>query len=346
MKAMSLFSGMGGDTLGMERAGIEVIAFNDFNKKAIETHLHNFSSRLIHEELDITKIPDEAFLTYKGVVNIIFAGFPCQGFSHGGKKLPDDPRNTLFREFVRASRIISPEFIIGENVEGLLRRKTETGENYIDIIKTEFENIGYKITYKVIKAEDYNVPQLRRRLIIVGVHKSKDFTYKFLTQPTCKPSIDFIEKTLKGSIEVDSELLINKTVTDVTIDDNDNVVHPYIVSILNKVPEYNGKKFKSLLSYSKRESPIHLEMIDYTKPSKTIICTYNHQPRLLVPLKYKNKYYIRPFNVNELKQIQGFPRDFTIKGCVKDQIIQIGNAVPPPVITAIVKPMVDHFCKK
>lgn len=346
MKAISLFSGMGGDTLGMENAGIEVVAFNDFNKKAIETHLHNFSSKLIHEELDITKIPDEAFLKYRGIVNIIFAGFPCQGFSHGGKKLPNDPRNTLFREFVRASRIISPEFIIGENVEGLLRRKTETGENYIDIIKAEFENIGYKINYKVVKVEDYNVPQLRRRLIIVGVHESLDFTYKFLTQPKCNPTINFIEKTLKGSVEIDNESLVNKTVTNVITDDNDNVVHPYITSILNKVPEYNGKKFKSLLSYSKRESPIHLEMIDYTKPSKTIICTYNHQPRLLVPLKHESKYYIRPFNVNELKQIQGFPSNFTIKGPVKDQIIQIGNAVPPPLIEAIVKPLVDYFYKQ
>ena len=346
MKAISLFSGMGGDTLGMEKAGIEVVAFNDFNKKAIETHLHNFSSKLIDKELDITKIPDEAFLKYRGVINLIFAGFPCQGFSHGGKKLPADPRNTLFREFVRASRIISPEFIIGENVEGLLSRKTEAGENYIDVIKSEFENIGYKITYKVVKAEDYNVPQLRRRLIIVGVHESLDFTYNFLTPSKCNPTINFIEKTLKGSIEVESELLVNKTVTEVTINDNDNIVHPYIRSIINKEPEYNGKKFKSLLSYSKRESPIHLEMIDHTKPSKTIICTYNHQPRLLVPLKYENKYYVRPFNVNELKQIQGFPSDFTIKGSIKDQIIQIGNAVPPPIINIIVKPIIEYFDKQ
>jgi len=276
MKAISLFSGMGGDTLGMENAGIEVVAFNDFNKKAIETHKNNFSSKLIHEELDIKKIPDEAFLEYKGSVNVIFAGFPCQGFSHGGKKLPNDPRNTLFKEFVRATHLIEPEFIIGENVEGLLGRKTETGRPYIDIISEEFENIGYRIKYQVIKAEEYSVPQLRRRLIIVGVHTSLDYNYEFPEIIDSNPSINFIEKTLKGAVEVPSELLVNRVVTQVSINDGDNKVHPYIVSILNKSPEYNGKKFKSLLSYAKRESPIHLEMIDYTKPSKTIICTYDH----------------------------------------------------------------------
>ena len=346
MKAISLFSGMGGDTLGMEKAGIEVIAFNDFNKKAIETHMYNFSSKLIHKELDIRKIPDEAFLEYNGVANIIFAGFPCQGFSHGGKKLPNDPRNTLFKEFVRATKLINPEFIIGENVEGLLSRKTENGENYIDIIIQEFEDIGYKISFKVIKTEEYNVPQLRRRLIIIGIHNSLDFTYEFPEPNNSKQMLNFIEKTLKGSVEITPELLTDKNVTTVTINDKDDDVHPYVKSILSKIPEYNGKKFNSLLSYSKRESPIHLEMIDYTKPSKTIICTYEHQPRLLVPLKFKDKYFIRPFNVNELKQIQGFPPDFIIMGKTKDQIIQIGNAVPPPVITSIVTPIVNYFCKQ
>ena len=343
MKAISLFSGMGGDTLGMENAGIDVVAFNDFNKKAIETHKANFSSKLIDEELDIKKIPDETFLEYRGSINLIFAGFPCQGFSHGGKKLPNDPRNTLFKEFVRATQLIGPEFIIGENVEGLLGRKTETGKAYIEVIKEEFENIGYVVKYQIIKAEEYSVPQLRRRLIIVGVHNTLDYNYEFPIGIDSNPSINFIEKTLKGSIEVPPELLINKNVTIVTINDKDDSVHPYIVSTLNKTPEYNGKKFKSLLSYAKRESPIHLEMMDYTKPSKTIICTYDHQPRLLVPLKWENKYYVRPFNVNELKQIQGFPQDFIINGKLKDQIVQIGNAVPPPVVTAIIKPILDYW---
>lgn len=348
MNAISLFSGMGGDTLGLENLGINVIAFNDFNKKSIETHLKNFKGKLLHNDiLDITKIPDETFLKYTGEVNLIFAGFPCQGFSHGGKKLPDDPRNTLFREFIRATELIRPEFIIGENVEGLLSRKTETGENYIDIIKSSFEEIGYKIKYKVIKAEECGVPQLRRRLIIVGVHELLEYNYEFPEEICDIKGLDFIEDTLEGSVEINDHLfddfLNNKEIKTTELENPYGTVHPYITSVLNKESEYNGKLYPSLLSYGKRESPIHLELINYKNPCKTIICTYEHQPRLLVPLKNKNRIFIRPFTVIELKQIQGFPKEFEICGNKKDQIIQIGNAVPPKLVEFIASPLAQFF---
>jgi DNA (cytosine-5)-methyltransferase 1 len=349
MNAISLFSGMGGDTLGLENLGINVIAFNDFNKKCIETHLKNFKGKLLHNDiLDITKISDETFLNYTGEVNLIFAGFPCQGFSHGGKKLPDDPRNTLFREFIRATKLIRPEFIIGENVEGLLSRETENGEKYIDIIKSSFEEIGYKIKYKVIKAEECGVPQLRRRLIIVGVHELLEYNYEFPEKDNnIIKGLDFIEDTLYGAIEITDHLfddfLDDKEIINTELENPSGNVHPYITSILNKEPKYNGKTYSSLLSYGKRESPIHLELINYKNPCKTIICTYEHQPRLLVPLRNKNRVFIRPFTINELKQIQGFPKEFEICGNKKEQIIQIGNAVPPKLVQIIAQPLVQFF---
>jgi DNA (cytosine-5)-methyltransferase 1 len=110
-KAISLFAGAGGDTQGLEDAGIEVVSFVEFDKKAKETHLINFpNSKLIGEEFksDITKIPDSDFLKYKGKIDIIFAGFPCQGFSHAGKKDPNDKRNQLFHQFARVVKLIEP----------------------------------------------------------------------------------------------------------------------------------------------------------------------------------------------------------------------------------------------
>ena len=105
----------------------------------------------------------------------------------------------------------------------------------------------------------------------------------------------------------------------------------------SKDVEYDGKTHHSLLSFSKRDSPIHCEIIDVRNPSKTIICTYDHQPRLFVPLRNKNGYYLRCLLSDELKQIQGFPADFQIAGNKKDKIKQVGNAVPPPLITLIAK---------
>tara|TARA_B110000967_G_scaffold143654_1_gene146928 strand:- start:122 stop:709 length:588 start_codon:yes stop_codon:yes gene_type:complete len=164
VKAISLFSGMGGDSLGMMNAGCQVIAFNEFDKHAIKSHELNFptatlindpSQKKEKDQTNIQLIPDAEFSAYMGVVDVIFAGHPCQGFSNGGKKLPDDPRNTLFREFARSATLIKPKYIIGENVDGLLNRKTATGENYIDVIVAEFEKIGYNITYQVCHTVKY-----------------------------------------------------------------------------------------------------------------------------------------------------------------------------------------------
>jgi len=146
MKAISLFSGAGGDTLGMKNAGIDVVGYVEFDKAAIETHSHNFPKcKLIGE--DITKITDETFLAYKNIINIMFGGFPCVSFSHGGKKDPTDSRGFLYQEFVRAARLIKPDIIIGENVKGLLSRKTVDGELFLDVIIRDFENIGYIIPF-------------------------------------------------------------------------------------------------------------------------------------------------------------------------------------------------------
>ena len=108
IKAISLFSGMGGDSLGMETAGVRVIAYSENDRMAIKSHNANFPDSVLlgspSNRYNLTRIPDSEFTPYRGQVNLIFAGFPCQGFSQGGKKLPSDPRNTLFREFVLAKK--------------------------------------------------------------------------------------------------------------------------------------------------------------------------------------------------------------------------------------------------
>lgn len=362
--AMSLFSGMGGDTLGMENAGVKVISFNEFEPPAMESHMKNFpdSERIydakhkkIRDQNNIQMISDDIFEAYQGKVNIVFAGHPCQGFSNGGKKLPSDPRNTLFREFARVARLVKPEYIIGENVDGLLSRKTASGENYMDVIISEFDKIGYTITYKVCHAVQYGIPQLRKSLVYVGVRKDLNREYIFPEPlndgkhnlPDLK---DILKFDMKGAIQIDPddfdmtiipEECILKDMTNTESEDEDGV-HPYLrLKAKTRNESYNGKTHHSLLSFSKRDSPIHSEIIDIRRPSKTIICTYDHQPRLYVPLQNKNGYFLRCLLPDELKQIQGFPPDFELYGKKKDKIKQIGNAVPPPLITQIVKKIIS-----
>lgn len=358
--ALSLFAGMGGDCLGMKDAGWNVIAFNEFNKHAIITHKANFPSSIQIQNLEkkkdadknnIQMIPDSEFEKYKNVVELIFAGHPCQGFSHGGKKMPEDPRNTLFREFARVARLIKPKFIIGENVDGLLSRKTVEGEKFIDVIVAEFDAIGYHVKFQVCNASEYGIPQLRKRLFYVGIRKDLEREYTFPLPVKAKKGMlpnlkDIVKFDMTGAIRiVPDDFDMNSLPKECVLTDMDNCedeiadkVHPFLrVNAKTRNKEYLGKVHRTLLSFGKRESSNHGEIIDIRNPSKTIICTYDHQPRLYVPLRNKNGYYLRCLLPDELKQIQAFPADFKLVGTVKEQIKQIGNAVPPKLVKQIVE---------
>ena len=326
MRAISLFSGCGGDSLGMKMANINVTAYSELQKTFCETHDENFSSsKLIGN--DITKISDETFQEYEGKIDIIFAGFPCQGFSNGGKKDPNDPRSQMYLQFSRAMRIIKPKYIIGENVKGLKTRKTPNGDNFFEVILNEFKDAGYSCSHRVCKATEFGVPQLRERLIIIG--KRGDTAPEFPDLPVQKATNlkDIIRFDMRGALRVDPETFKDIPseciLTDMTNKEDENKPHPYIVR-----QRENDLGF----SFGKRISPYHAEIVNINNPSKTIICTYDHQPRLLIPLRNANGCFLRAMTPDELKQIQGFPHDYILKGSTKQQIVQIGNAVPPPMI--------------
>ena len=348
LKAVSLFSGCGGDTLGLERAGFEVVAFSEFNKASIATHLQNFpnSEHIVDpksKSSDITKIPNEVFQKYKDTIDIIFAGFPCQGFSRAGKKKKDDPRNQMFHQFVRVTSQIKPRFIIGENVTGLVSMKSGPNEEdplMLDIIRQSFRQIGYELTYKVLEGVDYGVPQKRKRILIIGWDTTRVTNFDpaafwasvsaFGAAKTLPVQRSFVKASLDGALLLTPNLVPEGFATYALPLPNGTVVegtpHPFVTL----------KSNERLLSCSKRDSPIHSEIINVDAPSKTIICTYDHQPRLLVGLRKPNGHcYVRTLHPDELKQIQGFPADFIVTGNVKEQITQIGNAVPPALVEAV-----------
>ena len=287
---------------------------------------------------------DNSYIVYNTIVH------NCQGFSKAGKKKEDDPRNTMFLEFLRVTKLTNPKMIIGENVKGLLSRKATNGEMYIDIIVSEFDKIGYNVIYKVFKCEEYGVPQSRERLIILGIKKENPYGWNlsFPNPLSLKPNmLSIVKYNMTGSVRVEPDWFkdipaecILTDIADTTAYKSNNGGHPYLVSQIIADGEdcfYAGKQHEYLFSFGKRNSPIHCEIIDIRKPSKTIICTYEHQPRLFVPLKNASGCYLRMLLPDELKLIQGFPSDYILCGSVKEQIIQIGNAVPPPLIKAIVE---------
>jgi len=348
--AVSLFSGCGGDTLGLERAGFKVKGFSELKKIIASSHIENFpDSKMITDvkgsSSDITKIEDSQFVPYAGTTDVLFAGFPCQGFSHAGKKKTDDPRNQLYLQFVRATKIIKPLFIIGENVQGIQSMKSgplATDPLVIENIAAAFEEIGYSIAYKIHEAVNFGVPQKRKRMLIIGWDNTRIKKFspaKFWQAVDANGRANtpvvirsFVSTSMEGAYQIPAAAVPEGFAQyALPIEQNaqpTGTPHPYVVLKANA----------NLLSCYKRDSPIHSEIIDVDAPAKTIICTYGHQPRLLLGLrKPDGTAYARTLLPDELKQIQGFPASYKLLGSTSEKVIQIGNAVPPPMIEAVAK---------
>lgn len=333
MNAISLFAGAGGDTTGLENAGLSVVAFSENNKDATQTHLKMFPDSVwLGKDVkgDINKVEDSEFEEYSGKIKVIFAGFPCQGFSNAGKKDVNDPRNKMFYQFLRAVRIVQPEWFIGENVAGLLTKKTDDGESsVIDVIQKEFREIGYELVFKVYDTSTVGVPQSRKRLIIVGNRMGIPFQLPVFN--VVKQGVSTIaEESLEGAVECtlspppECVLTLTKKM-EVT-----GTPHPYL---LTKVAD--GR-----ISFGKRDSPTHAEVLDLRKPCKTIICAYSFQPRLYVCVRNTDgKLYIRCLTKKELAQIQGFPANHEFSGNTASVVKQIGNAVPAKLIEMVMRSM-------
>ncbi len=293
----------------------------------------------------------------------------CQGFSHAGKKKSDDSRNELVHEFARAARLAQPEWIIGENVKGLLARKGKDPAQpadapprpVIDIIKDLFERTGYKITYKVINVSEIGVPQHRKRLIIVG-HLGNQYphmpwdTLEPASSPIQTSIRSFLDSHLRDAMELPA--LYNPAAQPAnywiptTETATQGTPHPNLDRLVRGIRNPSSKEKKDnpsipaqivepagLISYGVRKGGYHGMILNPDVACNTIISTYNLCPRLFVGLHNiaTNKYYIRCMTPKELGQIQGFPAEYAWQGTEKAQIAQIGNAVPPPLAERIVR---------
>ena len=160
-KVISLFSGAGGMDIGFINSGFEIVWANDFFKEAVESYKNNIGDHIVYG--DITKIkssemPDD--------IDLVIGGFPCQGFSVANtKRSMKDERNFLYKEMLRVIRDKKPKFFVAENVKGLL--SMESGR-IIEMIKKDFESLGYNVDARLLNAAEYGVPQARERVVIIG----------------------------------------------------------------------------------------------------------------------------------------------------------------------------------
>lgn len=172
MNIISLFSGAGGLDLGFEKAGFKTIWANEYDKEIWETFEKNFP----HTKLDRRSIRDIPSPDIPEAIGLI-GGPPCQSWSEAGAlRGIEDHRGQLFFEFIRVLRDKKPLFFLAENVSGMLAQRHN---NALENIKNHFIESGYNLSFKLLNAHDYKVPQDRQRVFFVGFRKDLDMTFEF-----------------------------------------------------------------------------------------------------------------------------------------------------------------------
>lgn len=174
-KVLDLFSGAGGFSLGFEMAGCNIIGAIEHDKWAADTFQYNHKRTKMLLG-DIEAFDNEYIQNEIVAPDIIIGGPPCQGFSICVKNAgdPKDPRNSLFTEYVRIAKLYTPPVLVLENVPNIVRAKTKTGEKVVDIIRKEFENLGYHVYDAILTASDYGIPQMRQRFVMIASKQELD----------------------------------------------------------------------------------------------------------------------------------------------------------------------------
>jgi DNA (cytosine-5)-methyltransferase 1 len=325
---VELFAGAGGLALGLEQAGLKSVYLNEKDKDACAT------LKLNRPEWNVAcgDIKNEDFSKFKGTVDIVSGGFPCQAFSYAGNKLGfEDTRGTLFFEFARAIKEISPKVFIAENVRGLLNH--DNGKT-LSSIKSVIDELGYHLVEpRVLKAIFYKVPQKRERLILVAIRKDLSPKVKYFW-PAVNNKIYTLRDALKGGSLFD---------TDVPESLGQNYPEPK-KKVMDLVPE--GGYWKDLpddiqRSYMKKSYFLGggktgmARRLAWDQPSLTLTCApAQNQTERCHPDE------TRPLKIREYARIQTFPDDWAFSGSMSSVYKQIGNAVPVNLSLAIGRSLV------
>lgn len=311
---LELFAGAGGLAIGLEQAGISCVALNEIDKFACQTLRTNRPHWNVLEG-DICSFN---FSEYADKVDIVTGGFPCQAFSYAGKKLGlADARGTLFYEFARVVKEVNPPICIGENVRGLLSHEGgKTLQGMISIL----DEIGYNVVpVQVLKAINFNVPQKRERLILVGVRKDIDIQYEY---PKPYKKIYNLSDALKKGELFDCDVPVSagakypKSKVDVL-----DLVPPK--GYWRDLPLEIQKEFMGGSFHLGGGKTGIARRIGWDEPCLTLTCSpAQKQTERCHPDE------TRPFTVREYARIQTFPDKWSFSGSLAQQYKQIGNAVP------------------
>lgn len=172
MNILSFFSGAGGLDLGFHKAGFDIVWANEYDKEIWETYEKNHSNTIL-DRRSIVEIHENEVPECDGIIG----GPPCQSWSEAGAlRGINDKRGQLFFDFIRILQAKQPKFFLAENVSGMLLPRHHDALNNI---KAMFQDAGYNLSFQLLNASDYHVPQDRKRVFFIGIRKDLNFTFEF-----------------------------------------------------------------------------------------------------------------------------------------------------------------------
>lgn len=348
MIGIELFSGPGGMGLGAKNAGIDVTLAVEKDIHAASTYLHNHKGATVVTD-DIINIKEFKFERKKKQI-VVFGGPPCQGYSNSNRKTrsKENPKNWLFKEFLRSVSLINPDWIVIENVPGL---KNFDNGFFIEKICDNLKNLGYTPNFKILNAADFGVPQKRERLFIIASRHGIAFEF---------PEGDFKDNyvTVEDALS-DLPLLENGSKYDV-LDYRSPAKTDYAKQMrkkskqatqnfVSKNSELVIERYKHIKQGNNwKDIPTEL-MSNYSDHSRCHHGIYrrlkNSEPAYVIA-NYRKSMLIHPtenrgLSLREAARLQSFPDDYHFKGSLIYQQQQVGDAVPPLLSKAVFQKLIE-----
>lgn len=342
---LDLFSGAGGFSLGFHQANYKLIGAVEWDAHAMETHQANFphSKDILG---DITKVSDEEVLANYAGVDVIIGGPSCQGFSNANRsnRYSEEAiqKNKLFFEFLRFVKLLQPQALVMENVPQIL---TRDGGYARDEIIAYLSDLGYQVSYQVLLASQYGVPENRRRAFFVGVRTGQAFDF--------------------SAIPLKEPVTIKDTLSDIYNQDADG---PYLTEPQSAYQHYLRQNSNTLTNHELRTHasdklariktvpqgenwraiPKHLygnrNFSEKTHANEYRRLHEDEQSGTIVSkLSQIHPIHHREITVREGARIQSFPDNFIFKGPRTKQALQVGNAVPPLLSQAIAQELINYL---
>lgn len=350
LNVLDLFCGCGGLSKGFEMAGYNILLGVDFNEPALKTFAYNHNgSKTLCGDLSVNDTFNAIDSLIEGqTIDVIIGGPPCQGFSLTGPRKFEDERNKLYLAMIEAIHKYSPKAFVIENVPGMAT--LYKGEVKNEIIK-RLTAIGYSVNCQILCAADYGVPQIRKRLVFVGLRNGEKYEFPKPTHTpdnyvTCEQAISDLPslETVLGADESEYEAApiteyqrlmrgsCNVLYNHKAIDHKD-----FVKETIALVPD--GGNYKDLPQGVGESRKFNMAWTRYCsyKPSRTIDTGHRNN------FHYK---WNRCPTVRESARLQSFPDSFVFLGTKTQQDKQVGNAVPCLMAKAIGEQLLKYISNK